>query len=465
MRTLLDRQRHAHQTEGTPSAAIRIDRLDRAIGLLVDHAHDIADALRDDFGHRSIQGSLVTDVAASIEPLKHAKRHVRRWMRRERRAVTPAALALLGARAWVDYQPKGVVGVIAPWNFPFNLTFSPLAGILAAGNRAMIKPSEFTPRSSALMHSMIAKAFDPAELAVVTGDQSVGEAFAALPFDHLLFTGATSVATHVMRAAAANLVPVTLELGGKSPAIVAPDADLDMAAARLLFGKTLNAGQICVAPDYALVPREKVDAFASALARCFTAMYPSLRDNADYTSIVNERHLERLQACLADAREKGATVRSLDTSIDIVEGRKLPLHLVLDPSDDMRVMQEELFGPILPIVPYTRIEEAIAHVNARARPLALYYFGNDHAMQEKVLADVVAGGVTLNDTIMHLTMDNLPFGGVGPSGIGAYHGFDGFRTFSHARGVYRQGWFDAGKFLRPPYGRVIDAVLKAKIRR
>ena len=465
MRHLFDQQRLAARRDVSPSASVRRDRLDRAIGVLVDHASDVAEALRVDFGHRSIQGSLITDLAASIEPLKHAKRHVHAWMRRERRGVTPRALALLGARAWVDYQPKGVVGVIAPWNFPFNLTFSPLAGILAAGNRAMIKPSELTPRSSALMQSMIAKAFDPSELIVVTGDQSVGEAFAALPFDHLLFTGATSVAKHVMRAASENLVPVTLELGGKSPAIVGPDADLDRAAARLLFGKTLNAGQICVAPDYALVPAEKVDAFASALARCFTTMYPSLRDNTDYTSLVNERHLDRLQACLVDAREKGATVCSLDPSIDIVEGRKLPLHLVLDPSDDMRVMQEELFGPILPIVPYTRIEDAIAHVNARARPLALYYFGDDPAMQERVLSSVVAGGVTINDTIMHLTMDNLPFGGIGPSGIGAYHGFDGFRTFSHARGVYRQGWFDVGRLLRPPYGRVVDAVLKAKIRR
>lgn len=465
MQDILNLQRHAQQTEGTPGAAVRIDRLDRAIGILVDHAREIAEALCEDFGHRSIEGSLITDVAASIEPLKHARRHVRHWMRRERRAVTPAALALLGARAWVDYQPKGVVGVIAPWNFPFNLTFSPLAGILAAGNRAMIKPSEFTPRSSALMQSMVAKAFDPAELAVVTGDQSVGEAFAALPFDHLLFTGATQVAKHVMRAAAANLVPVTLELGGKSPAIIGPDADLDMAADRLLFGKTLNAGQICVAPDYALVPREKVDALVAALAAGFSRMFPSLQDKGDYTSIISDRHLERLQDYLADAREKGAVVRSLHPATEIFRERRLPMHVVLEPSDDMRVMQEEIFGPILPIIGYDRLEDAIAHVNVRPRPLALYYFGNDRAMQEKVLSGIVAGGITLNDTVMHLTMDNLPFGGTGPSGMGAYHGFDGFRTFSHARGVYQQGWFDAGRLLRPPYGKLVARLLKAKITR
>lgn len=465
MHDILIRQRQAQYTEGTPGAAVRIDRLDRAIGMLVDHARDIADALRDDFGHRSIEGSLITDVAAAIEPLKHAKRHVRRWMRRERRAVTPAALALLGARAWVDYQPKGVVGVIAPWNFPINLTFSPLAGILAAGNRAMIKPSEFTPRTSALMQSMVAKVFDAVEVSVITGDQATGEAFAALPFDHLLFTGATHVAKHVMRSAADNLVPVTLELGGKSPAIIGPDADLDMAASRLLFGKTLNAGQVCIAPDYALVPKDKVDAFVASLARGFSRMFPSLEGNGDYTSVISERHLERLQDYLADARGKGAIVRSLYPAADIVEGRKLPLHVVLDASDDMRIMQEEIFGPVLPVVAYDRLDDATAYVNERTRPLALYYFGSDRATQERVLSGIVAGGVTINDTIMHLTMDNLPFGGIGPSGMGAYHGIDGFRTFSHARGVYRQGWLDAGKFLRPPYGNLITRVLNAKIRR
>lgn len=465
MHDILLRQRQAQHTEGTPDASVRIDRLDRAIGMLVDHAQDIADALRDDFGHRSIEGSLITDVVAAIDALKHAKHHVRGWMRRDRRPVTPAALGLLGARAWVDYQPKGVVGIIAPWNFPFNLTFSPLAGIMAAGNRAMIKPSEFTPRTSVLMQSMVAKTFDPTELSVITGDQSTGEAFAALPFDHLLFTGATHVARHVMRAAADNLVPVTLELGGKSPAIIGPDADLDTAATRLLFGKTLNAGQVCIAPDYALVPRDQVDAFVASLAKGFSRMFPSLQGNADYTSIISERHLARLQDCLADARAKGADVRSLDPAMDIVEGRKLPLHVVLDASDDMRIMQEEIFGPVLPVVPYDRLDDAMAYVSERPKPLALYYFGNDRAMQERVLSGTVAGGVTINDTIMHLTMDNLPFGGIGPSGMGAYHGVDGFRTFSHARGVYRQGWFDAGKMLRPPYGKLITRVLKLKIKR
>lgn len=465
MHDILARQRQAQRTEGSPTAAVRIDRLDRAIGLLVDHAREIADALRDDFGHRSVEGSLVTDVAASIEPLKHARRHVRRWMRRERRSVSPAPLALLGARAWVDYQPKGIVGLISPWNFPFNLTFAPLAGILAAGNRVMIKPSEFTPRSSELMRRMLAKAFDANEVAVITGGPDVGEAFSALPFDHLLFTGATSVARHVMRAASAHLVPVTLELGGKSPAVVGRDADLDMAAMRLMFGKTLNAGQVCVAPDYALVPRNRVLPFVDALERAVATMFPSLRGNADYTSIVNERHHARLLGLLDDARDKGATLRWLHPGHGSLDVRRIAPVAILDTDDDMAVMQDEIFGPLLPVVPYDGIDDAIAIIGARARPLAMYYFGEDRAEQEHLLGHVTVGGATINDTIMHLSMDDLPFGGIGPSGMGAYHGVDGFRAFSHARGVYRQARFDVGRLLRPPYGAAVRALLRTKIRR
>jgi len=386
-------------------------------------------------------------------------------MRRDRRAVSPPALALLGARAWVDYQPKGVVGLISPWNFPFNLTFAPLAGILAAGNRAMIKPSEFTPRSSALMQRMIAGAFDETELTVITGGSEVGERFSALPFDHLIFTGATSVARHVMRAAAEHLVPVTLELGGKSPSIIGRDADLDLAARRLMFGKTLNAGQVCVAPDYALVPGVRADAFVDALQRAVAAMFPSLRGNPDYTSIVNERHHARLLGYLQDAKAKGATLRVLGQAEETFDDRRIAPTVVLGVDDTMDVMREEIFGPILPVVPYDGIDAAIAHINARARPLSLYYFGNDRAEQERVLARTVVGGVTINDTILHLTMDDLPFGGIGPSGMGAYHGFDGFRTFSHARPVYRQARFDISAMLRPPYGTMVDRLLAFKLRR
>ncbi|URL58252.1 coniferyl aldehyde dehydrogenase [Luteibacter flocculans] len=465
MRDILDRQKLAQLNDGSPSAALRIDRLDRAIGLLVDHAADIADALREDFGHRPIVASMVTDVAASIEPLKHARRHVRQWMRREPRKVSPGALAWLGARAWIDYQPKGVVGLISPWNFPFNLTFAPLAGILAAGNRAMIKPSEFTPRSSALMQRLIAGAFDETEVAVFTGDADVGAAFAALPFDHLIFTGATSVARHILRAAADNLVPVTLELGGKSPAIVGRDADLDLAARRLMFGKALNAGQVCVAPDYVLVERSKVDALIGALKNATVAMFPTFDGNADYAAIVNARHFDRLCGYLDDAEAKGAVRHPLHVQSGRADERRLVPTVLTGVNDGMAVMQEEIFGPILPIVPYDAIDDAIAYVNAHPRPLSLYYFGDDRVESERVLSRVVAGGVTLNDTIVHLTMDDLPFGGIGPSGMGAYHGVDGFRTFSHARAVYRQSRFDVTALLRPPYGAAIKRLLALKIRR
>lgn len=481
MQNILDRQKAAQLAEGPPSAETRIDRLDRAIGLLVDHADAITQALREDFGHRSVAASLFTDVAASIEPLKHAKRHVRTWMRRERRAVSPAPLALLGARAWVDYLPKGTVGVISPWNFPFNLTFAPLAGVLAAGNRAMIKPSELTPRCSALMQRMIGTAFADTEIAVVTGGPEVGEAFSRLPFDHLLFTGATSVAKHIVRAAAENLVPVTLELGGKSPAIVGRDADLDLAARRLMFGKTLNAGQMCVAPDYALVPRDRVEAFVAALSRSAGVMFPRWWDNPDYTAIVNDRHHARLMGYLDNARAGGATVRMLvpaetatehavpvDVDAGAVVGRvdrRISPMAVLGADDTMDVMRDEIFGPILPVLPYDGIDDAIAYVNRHERPLSLYYFGNDVAEQERVLSRTVVGGVTINDTVMHLAMDDLPFGGIGASGSGAYHGKTGFLTFSHARPVYRQARFDVTAMLRPPYGAAIKRLMRLKIRR
>lgn len=481
MQNILDRQKAAQLAEGPPSAETRIDRLDRAIGLLVDHADAITQALSEDFGHRSVDASLFTDVAASIEPLKHAKRHVRAWMRRERRAVSPAPLALLGARAWVDYLPKGTVGVISPWNFPFNLTFAPLAGVLAAGNRAMIKPSELTPRCSALMQQMIGTAFADTEIAVVTGGPDVGEAFSRLPFDHLLFTGATSVAKHIVRAAAEHLVPVTLELGGKSPAIVGRDADLDLAARRLMFGKTLNAGQMCVAPDYALVQRDRVEAFVAALSRAAGAMFPRWWDSPDYTSIVNDRHHARLMGYLDTARAGGATVRVLVPDETDKEGavpasldvgalaaradRRIPPMAVIDANDTMDVMRDEIFGPILPVLPYDGIDDAIAYVNRHERPLSLYYFGNDVAEQERVLSRTVVGGVTINDTVMHLAMDDLPFGGIGASGSGAYHGKTGFLTFSHARPVYRQARFDVTAMLRPPYGSAIKRLMRLKIRR
>lgn len=472
MRAILNKQRQAQLRDGPPSAEIRIDRIDRCIALLVDNQDQIADALRVDFGSRPVQMSKLTDVAGSIGPLKHAKDNVKRWMRMEKRTPTPAILGWLGAKAEVHYQPLGVVGVIAPWNFPVNLTFAPLAGILAAGNRCMIKPSEYTPATSALMQRMIRSAFDEAEIAVVIGGPQTGEAFSRLPFDHLLFTGSTSIAYHVMRAAAEHLTPVTLELGGKSPVIVGPDGDLDLAARRVMNGKTLNAGQICLAPDYVLVPKDKRDAFVEKAQAATAQMFPTLKDNPDYTAVITQRHYDRLKGYIDDARAKGAKVVEINPAREDFsqqEHRKIPPTLILDPTDDMKVMQDEIFGPLLPVKTYSAVDEAIDYINAHPRPLGLYYFGGAGTEKERVLHRTTSGGVTVNDVIMHVAMEDLPFGGVGPSGMGSYHGIDGFRQFSHRKSVYTQpvSKMVEGELakMRAPYGDAITKRLAKEIKR
>jgi coniferyl-aldehyde dehydrogenase len=387
----------------------------------------------------------------------------------EKRKTTPAILGLFGAKAQVRFQPKGVVGIISPWNFPVNLTFAPLAGVLAAGNRAMIKPSEFTPATAELMKTMFGGVFSEEEIAVVTGGPEVGQAFAGLAFDHLVFTGATSIARHVMRAAAANLVPLTLELGGKSPVILGKSADLAVASARVMNGKTLNAGQICLAPDYVLTPRESLEGFVDGARASVARMFPTIRDNPDYTAIVAQRHYDRITGYVDDARAKGARIVELKPEGEDLtqqEHRKIAPTLIIDPTDDMLVMQEEIFGPVLPVKTYAGIDEAIAYVNARDRPLGLYYFGEDEAEREKVLDGTTAGGVTVNDVVFHVAQENLPFGGVGPSGMGSYHGVDGFREFSHRKSIYTQIKADKPlQQMRPPFGPAIRKYLDGQLRR
>lgn len=470
MQAVLQRQKAAQIRDGIPSLETRINRIDRCIGLLVDHAEQIADAVAQDFSCRPRESTLMTDVAGSIGPLKEAKANVAKWMRAEKRKTTPALLGLFGAKAELRYQPKGTVGVISPWNFPVNLTFGPLAQILAAGNRAMIKPSELTPATSELMKTMFEKAFPEEEIAVFTGGPDVGQAFARLAFDHLIFTGGTAIGRRVMMAAAENLVPVTLELGGKSPVVIGASADLETAAARIMTGKTLNAGQICLAPDYLLVPEAQRDTLVSGLKKAVTAMFAKVRDNPDYTAIVSPRHFDRLKALVDDARAKGATVVEINPAGEdfaAQNGRKVPPTLILDPTEEMLVMQEEIFGPVLPVKTYRTVQEAVAYINAKDRPLGLYYFGNDPAEQEYVLSNTISGGVTVNDVIFHVAMEDLPFGGVGPAGMGAYHGFDGFKEFSHARGIYTQLKKDLGpmKALRPPYGKAMRDYLAQQIKR
>lgn len=467
MHDLLARQRAAFMDELPVSIATRKDRLARAVAMIKDNAAGFCDALSEDFGHRSPRQSMITDVAASVSPLKHAIKSVDRWARRERKPVM-FPLGLLGARAWVEYQPKGVVGIISPWNFPVNLVMSPLAGVFAAGNRAMVKTSEFTPTTAALFETLCPRYFDATELAFVSGGPDTGKAFAALPFDHLLFTGATGIGRHILHAAADNLTPVTLELGGKSPAILGRSANIAQATERVAMGKMLNAGQICIAPDYLMVPAEQEAAAIDGLTRAATAMYPTLLSNPDYTAIINDRHFERLTAALDDARAKGAEVIAVNPAGEDFarsNARKMPLHVVRNPTDDMVLMQEEIFGPILPVRRYDSIDGAIAEVNRRDRPLALYYFGSDDAERRRVLDRTISGGVSLDDTIFHVSMEELPFGGIGPSGMGAYHGEPGFRTFSHAKSVFKQSRLDVAKLggLKPPYGKTTDAAIKRQL--
>ena len=469
MAQVLARQKAAHIAEGAPSLGVRTGRLDRCVALLIKYEAQLVAALNQDFGSRAAEVSGVTDIAGSIGPLKHAKAHLKGWMKPERRKTTPALLGMLGAKAEVVFQPKGTVGIISPWNFPVNLTMAPLAGVLAAGNRAMIKPSEFTPATSELMAKMFADAFSEDEIAVFTGGPEVGHAFSGLAFDHLVFTGATSIARHVMKAAAANLVPVTLELGGKSPVILGRSADYATATARIMAGKTLNAGQICLAPDYVLAPDDKLVEFVSHAKSAVGSMFPTIRDNPDYTAVIADRHYDRIKGYVEDARAKGAEIIEINPAgedFSQQEHRKIPPTLILNPTDDMLVMQEEIFGPVLPVMTYKTVAEAIGYVNAHDRPLGLYYFGDDTTEEAQVMARTTSGGVTVNDVIFHVAQEELPFGGVGPSGMGSYHGVDGFREFSHRKSIYRQLKKDLGpmKALRPPYGegvrKYIAGVLK-----
>ena len=469
MNALLAKQKAAHLRDGAPSAEKRIERLDRCILLLVENRKAIEDALVADFGARSPTATAFTDIAGSIGPLKHARDHLRGWMKTEKRKTTPAILGWLGAKAEVRYQPKGVIGVIAPWNFPINLTFSPLAGVLAAGNRAMIKPSEFTPATSELMAKMFASAFSDEEIAVVTGGPDVGQAFAGLAFDHLIFTGATSIARHVMRAAAENLVPLTLELGGKSPVILGRSADVNVAAARIMNGKTLTAGQICLAPDYVLTPKENLESFIGAAEGAVRGMFPTIKDNPDYTAIISQRHYDRITGYIEEAKARGVRVVEMKPEgedFSQQEHRRIPPTLIIDPTDDMKVMQEEIFGPVMPVKTYQSVDDALAYVNAHDRPLGLYYFGADDAEREKVLAGTTSGGVSVNDVIMHVAQEELPFGGVGPAGMGSYHGEDGFREFSHKKAIFSQIKADIGplKQMRPPYGPAIKKYLASQIK-
>jgi len=451
-------QRAAFARERYPSLRTRQDRLARLKALVVENEARFAQAVDSDFGDRSEHETRLAELYIVAAEIADAQANLRRWMRRER-VTTP--LHLLPGRAYIERQPLGVAGIISPWNYPVQLAFAPALGALAAGNRVLLKPSELTPATSALMHELVAARFAEDEFAVILGDADVGRRFTELPFAHLFFTGSTAVGRKVAQAAAANLTPVTLELGGKSPAIIAPDADLAAAAPRLMSGKLLNAGQTCIAPDYALVPEAKVEAFVAAVTRAANRLYRSYAGNADYTAIVNARHYERLRGLVEDARAKGARVVELNPAHETPEAssRKLLPTLLLGVTDDMAVMREEIFGPLLPIETYRTLDEAVAKINARPHPLAFYYFGREGADRSRVLQETLAGGVTVNDTLWHFAHKNLPFGGVGASGSGAYHGEASFLTFTHRKPVFVQPKVAAAKLLYPPYGKAFEKVL------
>ncbi len=450
----LARQRAAFLRDGPPPLAERRRDLLTLKDAILARQEDFVAALNADFGHRSRQETVLLDLGSTVDTIKYLHRNLRRWMRAERRSV---AMVFFPGGNRVVYQPLGVIGIVSPWNYPVSLALTPLATALAAGNRAMLKPSELTPATTGLLASMLAEIFEEDQVAVVTGDAKVGSAFSALPFDHILFTGSIPVGRAVMRAASENLVPVTLELGGKSPAIVERGSPLRTAAHRIAYGKLANGGQTCVAPDYALLPEEEIEDFVASFKEEVAKLYPDIGANPDYTWIINDHHFARLSGLVEDARAKGARVIEIGTKPATASQSRLFLPtLLLNVTDEMSVMKDEIFGPVLPIVPYRELEDAVAYVNARPRPLALYFFGPNGPGRRLVLDRTTSGNVVINDTILHYAQDDLPFGGVGMSGMGAYHGPEGFKTMSHAKGVYQQPRFNVAEGVRPPFGKFFD---------
>jgi coniferyl-aldehyde dehydrogenase len=449
----------AAQARQVPDYAQRRSDLQRLRAALKAALPAMDAALNADFGRRSRHESLVSDGMTVLHEIDHLLGHLRGWMRPQRRRTD---WLFWPARAEVRFQPLGVVGVISPWNYPVNLALIPLATAIAAGNHVYLKPSEHTPATSAWLRALLADVFPDGRVAVALGGPEVAAAFAALPFDHLFFTGSTAVGRRVMAAAAQNLTPVTLELGGKSPAIIADGYPLPTAAARIASGKWLNAGQTCIAPDYVLLPQASRDGFVQALRAEVQARYPQLDDNPDYTRIVNPGQYQRLRGYLDDARARGAEVIEL-VPVERARAdqqRLIPPTLVIEPGDDTRLMQEEIFGPILPIRSYQTLDDAIGYINAHDRPLALYHFDLDRARTEHVLQRTVAGGVSVNDTVMHIAQSRLPFGGVGPSGMGHYHGHDGFLTFSKQKPVFYQARWSSMSLFKPPYGKLADFLVR-----
>ena len=447
---VLRTQKQAFNAQPNSSWALRKDKLKRLGAIIEAHTEAFQKAISEDFGNRAYEETTIAEIMVIKGGISHALKHTQAWMRPRK---APTALQFMPGKNRIIPQPLGVIGIISPWNYPLQLAIMPLIGAIGAGNRAMIKPSEYTPRLSALLKNVLAQEFSEDEVFVATGGVDVASAFSSLPFDHLLFTGSTSVGRIVAKAAAQNLTPVTLELGGKSPTIIDDSANMNIAVSRIVNGKTLNAGQTCVAPDYVLMPGAKINAFSEALIKKAEEFYPKFAGNKDYTSIIADSHYARLQTLLEDAENKGAHIRTAghDDKQQLAKERRVPLTVVTNTTPEMKIMQEEIFGPLLPIVASETLEESLDYIQSRDRPLALYWFGEDKVKRGNVLSQSISGGVSINETAWHVVQEDIPFGGVGPSGMGAYHGEDGFRTFSHMKGVFFQSRFSQGKALFPPY--------------
>ena len=462
LNALLAKQRAAYLNVPYTTVDERIAKLKRLKKALISFQDEFITALNQDFGNRAKEETLLLEVLPCVNQINYTVKRLKKWMKPERRH---AGLMLAPAKVEVLHQPLGVIGIMVPWNGPVNLSIVPLITAIAAGNRAMIKLSEFTPATNTAIRALLAQVFDEDEVAIVEGEADIAAQFSALPFDHLLFTGATEIGKHVMRAASANLTPVTLELGGKSPVIIANDIDMGIAVERMAFAKCVNSGQVCISPDYVLCPAGKEQDFIDTYIARFKAMYNQATACNDHTSMVNDRQYQRIKAWLEDAKAKGATVVSADGNDADDASRRMATQLITNATDDMKVLQEEIFGPLLPIIPYNSMDEAIAYINTRPRPLALYIMSFDKQVQNDVLTRTHSGGVCVNDTLFHFVADDAPFGGVGPSGMGHYHGKEGFLNFSKAKTVLSHGRFHVGKFIQPPYSEsMVKLLLKIFLR-
>ncbi len=453
---LLEQQKIAFNKAPYLSYQERIQDLDLLHKLVIDNQNALIDAMKEDFGNRSVDDSKIGDILTTTAGIHYAKKQLKKWMKPQKRHV---GVLFQPASARVEYQPLGVVGIMVPWNYPLFLALGPLTTALAAGNRAMIKMSEFTPKTTKVLAELVGRYFSEDKVAVIDGDASVAAKFSSLNFDHLFFTGSTNVGKLVMRAASENLVPVTLELGGKSPAIIAPDMPIKTAVERLMLGKTLNTGQTCVAPDYIFVQKGKAGELVSELKSLFNKMFPGVDGNKDYTSIVNDGQYQRLVGLIENAKDNGAKVTELAANPNCNKTRQLPMTVIENVNDDMAVMQQEIFGPILPIIEYEQVDDAIYHIQKNERPLALYIFSFDKQTQRHILEKTHSGGVCINEAAFHVAVEDLPFGGVGHSGMGNYHGVEGFKTFSHAKAILSRGKISLTSLLFPPYGKSLHQLV------